>query len=396
MTTTPGSAQALGLSFNAWTPTITPGTSYVPRGSYLPSAFDIVNAYSHVLQAVGGYWSAEIRMSTSFAQAEDWLFNGLNRHVEVTDHALDVIFEGFADRVSATIGGVTITRGPVMDISNRAALTYSTVDTSVDPPAVGVRVTTDWSEDATSQSLYGTLETVLSAGGVTDAEAVQLLATFMADGTSPRHDQSLTFPPTGDAAISIEVLGYVHRMKKYVYNQTATGGDTDLSTKLAAVIAAHPDSLYGTGSVASNTVQVKAWENDNDAAWGIVKTLVEMGDASDNRYTFGIYADLQPRYEQVPTEVEYSHGALDPEQGIMSRYGGVLKPWDILPGRWLEFTDFVSPAMALSATLRSNPRMMFIESVTYRMPWNLTLQGGRVDTISQQMARLGLSGIGGA
>jgi len=392
--TTPSSAQALGLSFNAWKPTITPGTSYTLRGAYIPDAFGIVNNYSHELQAVGGYWSAQMQMNASFSQVEDWLFNGLNRHIEVADHALDVIFEEFVNQVSATIGGVTISRGPVMEVSNDVALTYSTVDTSVDPPAVGMRVPTDWAEDSDSQSKYGTLETMLSSGGVTDTEAEQLRDTFLADGVMPRHNQSLTFPPSGESSVSIEVLGYVHRLKKYVYNQTTTGGDTNLSTKLAAVLAAHPDSLYGTGSIETNTVQVKRWENDNNDAWGIIKTLTEIGDASDNRYTFGIYADATPRYEQVPTTTEYSHGALDPEQGIMSRYGGVLKPWNILPGKWLEFTDFVSMASSPSATLRSNPRMMFIESVIYRTPWNLTLRGGRVDTITQQMARLGLAGIG--
>ena len=392
--TTPSSAQALGLSFNAWLPTITPGTSYVPKGVYIPDAFGMVNDYTQEIQAVGGYWSATINMSVSRLQFESWLYSGLNRHIEVTDHALDVIFEGFVNHIRASAGSVTINHGPMLDVTNRDRVVYSTVDTSTDPPSVGMRVPTAWAQNANSQERYGTLEEVLSTSGQMAANAEQMRDTHLADYAEPKHMQTLTFPARSQSTLSIQCFGYIRKMEQYVYNQTAAGGDTNLSTKLAAVLAAHPDNLFGTGSITANTVQVKRWEKDDNVAWGLVKSLTEIGDASDNRYTFGIYKDRQPIYAQVPTEVEYNHSVFDPEQGIMSRYGGMLKPWNILPGRWLEFADLLTDQRAASS-LRENPRMMFIESVTYSMPWNLTLTGGRVDTISQQMARLGLSGAGG-
>jgi len=392
--TTPSSAQALGLSFNAWLPAITPGTSYMTKGSYIPDAFGIVNDYQHTLDAINGYSSASLTMSVSQLQLESWLYSGLNRHIEVTDHALDVIFEGFVNKISASAGAATIDHGPMTDVANRVRVVYSTVDTSVDPPAVGMRVPTAWAENATSQARYGTLEEVLSTSGQTADNAEQMRDTHLADYAEPKHKQTLTFPAHGQSSITIEVLGYIRKLEQYVYNQTTTGGLYDLSTKLAEVLAAQPDSLFGTGSIATNTIQVKRWENDNNVAWGLVKSLAEIGDTSDNRYTFGIYENRRPVYAQVPTDVDYSHSIFDPEQGIMSRYGGTLKPWNILPGRWLEFTDFMTDQRAASS-LQEDPHMMFIESVTYSTPWNLTLHGGRVDTISQQMARMGISGAGG-
>ena len=392
--TTPSDVQGLGLSFNAWQPSITPGTSYTPKGTYVPLAFDLVNNYKHSLDAAGGYRSATIDISVNRRQFDEWLYNGLNRHIEVVDHALDVIFEGFVNEIGGVVGGATVRRGPMMDVTNRARVVYSTVDTSVDPPAVGVRQPTAWADNSDSQARYGTLEEVLSTSGQTAANAEQMRDTHLADSANPKHSQTLTFPPSGAASISIACLGYINKTEQYVYNQTTTGGLYNLSTKLADVLAAQPDGLFGTGSIATNTIQIKRWENDNNIAWGLIKEMSAIGDASDNRYTFGIYANRQPVYAQAPTDIAYSHGVLDPDQTILSRFGGIVKPWNILPGRWLELTDLLSDQRAISS-LRQDPRMMFIESVTYSAPWHLTLTGGRVDTISQQMARLGISGAGG-
>ena len=68
-----------------------------------------------------------------------------------------------------------------MNIGNKVALVYSTVDTSVTPPAVGVRKKTAYANDTASQGRYGIIEKVLSSGGSTDANATNIRDTYIAE-----------------------------------------------------------------------------------------------------------------------------------------------------------------------------------------------------------------------
>ena len=154
--------QSISLSISAFDPLIV-GSSLVDDslGDKLDNG-----TYSHVISALGGYDNAMIKIVDQQIDLEDWLANGLMRHIEVYNPALVKIWEGFVNQIDIMLGGLSVTRGPVMQIGNNVALTYSTVDTTVSPPAIGMRATTAFNADTDSQTLYGVLETVLSAGEI--------------------------------------------------------------------------------------------------------------------------------------------------------------------------------------------------------------------------------------
>jgi hypothetical protein len=70
--------------------------------------------------------------------------------------------------------------------------------------------------------------------------------------------------------------------------------------------------------------------------------------------------------------------------------GAAVKPWRVLPGKWLQVTDFL-PGSSY-ATLLEDPRCMFIERVSFSIPWDVQLQGGDTDTAPQVLAQQGLAG----
>ena len=355
-----------------------------------------LDSYNHVISALGGYESATISISNTQIDIEDWLANGLMRHIEVYNHALVKIWEGFVNEISITLGGLAVTRGPVLNIANNVALIYSTVDTSVSPPITGQRATTAFSGDADSQTRYGVWETVLSAGGVSATEATTVRDVFLNENKDPQSSQRISLGQSGNIGLQLSCLGYYHLFKKYTYNQIANTGTDDLSDVLAAIIAADPNSIFSTSTskITANTLQVKQYLNDNATAWSLIQGLVARGDSSDNRYIFGIYNERIPEYAAIPTDFEYQQRLSDPAQRIETPQGIEVKPWDVKAGKWLFVPDFLIGKIQPSE-LRLDPRMIFIEQMTYTMPWNLQIQGGKTDKLSQKLAKLGLGGIGG-
>jgi hypothetical protein len=110
----------------------------------------------------------------------------------------------------------------------------------------------------------------------------------------------------GNLTISLNCFGYIEWLKAYIYN-VLTAGDTTLSVRIIAVLAADPNGIISTdySKITLNALPVPAWENDNPKALDYINGLVVRGDAAFNRYTFGIYAGRRAYYTVMPTTQEY-------------------------------------------------------------------------------------------
>lgn len=381
--------QSVELSISAYEPLV------VGTGIIDDSIGQKAESYSQTISALGGYESASISINDRQLDIENWLSSGLMRHIEVYNPSLVKIWEGFVNEIVITLGGLSVTRGPLLSVSNNVAVTYSTIDTSISPPAVGQRATTAFSADTDSQALYGFLESTLNTGGATSTEATTIRDVYLNENKDPQTSQQLTLSQNNTISMQLNCLGYYHLFKKYIYNQTASTGETDLDTVLAAIIAGDPNSIFSTDTskITANTLQVKQYLNDNSPAWSLIQGLVARGDSSDNRYIFGIYNDRVPTYEAIPINYEYQQRLADPAQKIENQAGIEIKPWDVKAGKWLFVPDFLI-GKVLPTSLRLDPRMIFIEQVTYSMPWDLSIRGGKADKLGQKLAKLGIGGIG--
>lgn len=390
--TTASHRQNVDLTINIYKPD---PSGYTTRDLFIRSLTAEINAYTQVIQAVGGYWSATFSINDRQDKIEDWIDQGLGRHIEVHDNALVKIWEGFVNKISATLGPLSVVRGPLLNIANRTSVIYSTVDTSSNPPVMGVRTRAATVNDTVSQGKFGILQSIMSAGGMTATAAEQARDTYLAENKEPETGQNVTIGRTSEPRVQIECLGYVHFFNKYIYNQTASSGTQNLSVQMTDVITADPNSLFDTGfaDITENTLPVKRYENKDKKAWDLIKGLVALGDTSNNRYLFGVYNDVVPIYEAAPTTLFYQQRLGDPEQRVETLGGARVLPWNVVPGKFLLFSDFLV-GRTEPTDLRLDPRIMFIESAAFRAPWGLILQGGKVDKLPQQLARLGLAGTG--
>lgn len=343
-----------------------------------------LDSYQQTMTAVGGYEKATITVKDRQLNIEDWLDRGVGRHIEVYNPSLVKIWEGFINKISINLGGLSVTRGPLMEVGNKVAVAYSTMDTSVNPPAVGARVTTTFAEDTTSQSRYGEFTTVLTTGGATQTTAETIRDTWLAENKEPKTSQTLTVGGSGDISMTLECAGYYNFLKKYTYDQVSLSGTGDLDDILISVLASEPNGIISanTTNITENTLQTKQFVNENATAWKLIQGLVARGDTSDNRYIFQILNDRIATYAAVPTTVAYQQRLNDPAQRVETLSGIEVKPWDVKAGQWMFIPDFLIGKIQ-PTDLRLDPRMIFIESVLYTMPWGLTVQGGTIDKLSK-------------
>lgn len=353
------------------------------------------DGYAHNINAVGGYWSAEIKFSARQDFAEDWYTNGLGRDICVSNLSLAEIWNGFVNEIEVQIGTLTATRGPLIDVSNRVDLVYSTVDTTTDPPVVGMRENTGVSNDTDSQAIYGIIEKILSTGGATQTTAEQIRDTYLEENKDPETSQRITIGESSEPVVTLKCLGYVHWLELYTYTSTTTGTRA-YNTRIQDALAADPNSIFSTdySGLTANAATVPRYDNDDRTGWQVIKGIISKGDTSYNRYTFGIYQNRKAYYDVVPSNIEYYHKLSDNRQRIERLDGVEIKPWDVLPARWLQISDWLIGRLPPTSDLRSDPRNMFIESVQYTAPYGLSISGNKINTLPQILGQLGLTGIG--
>lgn len=345
----------------------------------------VPDSHTDTTQALGGYDSATISMRSSKSEIESWLDKGLGRHIEVFSPSGVKRWEGFVDEISASIGPLSITRGPMLDIVNKVKVRYSDYTTNI-------TAATASASNTTSQGLYGILYKILSAGKVSSTTATSIRDAYLLENAWPESNQ--TIAKGGDLTMTLTCKGYRYLLD-YPYNEATTTAYT-LREKLIDVVAGAPTSgifSASTAQIGTNTLSVAQLENTDRMGWDIIKELVAMGMVTSNaRCIFGIYNDRVPYYSAIPSTAEYQMRLADIGINIMSNVGGQVDPWQVVPGKWIEFVDFMAGSV-YSATMRQNPRYMFIESVTFTAPNEVSFTGGKTDKLPQKLAKLGLSGV---
>ena len=389
--TTPSSFQELGLSITFSDPLVKADRSNLA----IDFSSANINSYSHELRRVGGYTSAQIQFSTTEKEMNDWIQNGIGRHIEVYNPDLVKIWEGFVEQIDIDSGEDKYTIGPLSAIGSRRSVTYSTIDYSVDPPLLGARVTTASADNDTAIDKYGIWHKIASINGATDADAEQLRDQFVNDPTRafPATTGDTSFTSGRGFNVSLSLLGYWKWFSAYYYSN-AGGGSVALSTKIQDIITADINGIFSTdfSKITTNTTDVKDSASGEQTAETILVDLNSRGDGSDNAYAIGCYNDRRIVYKVVPSEIIYQKRRGQP---VEDNLGGIIRPWDIKPNEWLFRPDFLvgrHPPIT-NTTLGTDPRAGLIETVKYSTPYGLSVNGIKLSNLDQVLAKRGIGGM---
>lgn len=382
--------QTLGLSLIVSDPLLK-----TDRSTLSQNLTSKITSYSQELRLIGGFYSASIKMNLREEEINDWIQNGIGRHIEVNNPAGVIIWEGFVNSLDVKTGEDTFPVGPLTDIGNRVSVTYSTIDTSTNPPTLGSRVTTAVANNTASQAKYGIWHKILSINGAVAADATQLRDMVVNDPIRayPATSDDLSFSGSGTFTVTINMLGYWHWLLAYYYENSATG-DIDLSQKITDTITASPNAVFSSDytKITANTTQVGDYASGEQTGMTILKDLVNRGDSSYNPYSIGVYAGRRFVYAAIPTELKYQRRR---GKSVTDILDGEIKAWDIQPAQWLFRPDFLvgrNPPIT-AATLGQDPRANLIETVKFSTPYKLSINGRKLSQIDQVLAQRGIGGM---
>ncbi|MFH1554932.1 MAG: hypothetical protein ABII76_08745 [Pseudomonadota bacterium] len=394
---------ASGLTVQVYRPDIavdastTPYTVvYAPKGTpIILAANNRLAALQWTKTAVGGYDSCALQLVAGPQEFEQWLDQAIGAHVEIVDQAQVLRWEGVITDVTATMGGLAWRWGPLTSIANRVAVLYNVEDRTTTPPTTGERVITDWAEAAASQRLYGARVAVLNSSGLSDAEAEAYRDMWLRESRRPALASDVNLGGAGDQfGLQISAKGYWHLLD-YPYNQTTNTGEQDLSDKIADVLDADPNGLVSSANaeIATNTIQVEAYEHDYRRATDLLQAMVRLGDAAYNRYTLRVGPNRRVVYAEVPENVAYQvsmtqHGYWQ----VRDIVGGPVRPWEIEPGRWAMLGDVRvgTNVPADREAMQDDPRYLFIEQVSFTAPGAVVLRSGRASSVEAALGQWGL------
>lgn len=403
--TTPSLLQTLGLSISVWRPRIvgyqglsTVNCSYMPRGQLVEDSLEHrVSSYSHTISAQIGFDTATITLEGEQEYIESWIADGLNRHIAVYSAQTGVVWEGFVNSFSASLGSLTKSCGPVLDIINRCVVIYTPIDYNADPPAKGPPTETLAAENEDSQLRYGIIEKVIQAGEATQAAAEQIRDTQLRDMAWPKDATAANVGDSGTAgSITLECAGYGHRLDTFVSEISGAFGAIAVSTKIGYALDEDPNWIISKNYeyIEDNPFLIQSMGADNKTAWNIIQDCVSVGTATDQRTFFGIYEDQVAHYWSEPTNILYRHRIADVLQAIDAHGGSVtIPPWNVRPGQWVFLPDFLSGYHPPPIDLRADPRVFLIENVTFTAPYQVGLNGERFGSLPQLLAKKGLGGM---
>ena len=374
------------LSVNVSTPVV--------RGqAYIMSLVDGVSAYTHELSAEHGFDNARVDLAISENEITDWLAHGLGRDITVRDAAGVEVWSGFVDTVEIHEGVRSIRIGPVTELANRVAVLFSEADPTADPPTSGIQTITTYVEDDGSQSDYGIWELVRNGGTRTRTEARQARDAELVGRAYPQRTKEVV---TGGAmpSISLNCLGYWAWLKAFTYND-ADNLTTTVSGKVLQVLAeeAGINGVLSTdyGLIGDNDVLAYKYEDKYRKGIDIITDVAKQGGAFYDRWTFGIYEERQAIFDIVPDTIKYVNRRGD-QDVIEYRKGGEVMPWEVRAAEWLAWPDMIvgPPLPSTREGLYDDMRCAFIERVTFTAPYDLTVNGQRINTTAQALAQLGL------
>ena len=355
------------------------------------------NSYGHDIRAIGGFWGCVFDIlpgKNGLGYLEEYLLNGLGRHVESYSPNGKKIWEGQIVRMTLQLPGAKM-EVDLRDMTNKAWIRYLTSEGGL------IKRSTVF-ENADSQSKYGIKEAavqgvIINSSAIADVMAEMYLNTYV-NAIRPRP----SIAPSGSVGsggvrLSVFCQGYIRTLAWRVYNLMTEHSDQNLSLQISDIITAVGQFVNST-DIVENTLQVSQEYDRDDTAFDAIMGLVRSADASQNRYIAGMYEERKFKYEQVRasalSDVRYNFRIRDNEKVIRESGTGRVVPFsEIRANNYIRVSDIFTGKPFNGTDVNEDPQVTYIESISYQEPFGLDIQP---DTISSLDTLMALSTFGGS
>lgn len=356
------------------------------------SDFLLVENYSHTISAQLGFDSCEIIYVSNVPDRFQDLYKSL-LGLDVTCYSPDgiVTWNGFVNEIEVYHHNKIVRVGPLSSIVNKIKVSY----TSVRYDVIGIGGTneeTDWASNEYSQELYGTYEEVLSIGETYSQIAEQYRDKFLASGQAfPAVMEEPDFSKSTPQLI-VRCSGYATLLSTYHWG-CEEPTTSQLDARLKILLEASPNPVFSTNYsyVEENSLTIPCENADINKASTLIENIIGLGDSSYNLWVFGIYEHQQAVYKAVDKNPALTYLTNNGQGLIYDNNSIQIPPYLIRPGQYMQIIDIGSSHnQAYPIAVLSAPSIIYIESVTFSYPNDLTISSTRVSTLDQFLAQNGL------
>lgn len=357
---------------------------------FIEDVTENAESYNHTISAVGGFDTAGFTLKGSRDYLNDWFDDGLMRRVAVFNDEGIQIWEGFVLRMRYVVGTLVKTK-TIDNLYNRVVMRFSPLDTSVSPPVAGAPVT--WTfDDIASQNDFGVKALVISGGERADTTAYDWARTVLKNRKDIQVGETVNTASQDSLQIEVELRGYYHTLKWLPYISTKTGYIQSHQV-IEEIIRYFNDTNSGWfpmdfGWLDYNFRTERRGYDSLQSCWEVIQGIINEGGNGGERWVGGFYQNRMFIYKSAEEETglyaehfDLYRALDDPTQMIFdSALATEVKPWDMVPDRVLLTIDDLSDPM-------------YIEQVTFRAPYNLSLVGGDDQRLNVFLSQRGLPGV---
>jgi hypothetical protein len=337
---------------------------------------------TYTISASYGYDSCQFVIRGDMDYLRGWFRAGLVRDVIWRSPNGRIIWNGYVQSLQLKEGGLSRSKS-IAQMANRIYYVYSSLDTSTNPPTVGEQKTITVN-DTTSQATYGIKTATISGGQISDTAASVEANTILTEMSRIRIDEQMVFGQGSPPSLSVRCAGYAHMMDWWNYSQVVSSGTANISTVIAAVLAADPNSVISTSAtnIDSNTTQAEQYYNGDRPSWRVITDLANRGSAANNRWVAGVFENRQLVYKQAETidtrwnldsdnkYLSYHKNPTDPGDNIFDEAGRIIEPWDARPDR-------------LFFTVGYGQQPQYIEQVIFTTPYQLQTKSSDINPLRE-------------
>lgn len=353
-----------------------------------------VDSYVHSISSKFGFETMQLSFKASLDEALDWLFNGLMRSTVVTGPNAQVVWEGFLETVSVTVG------------QKRASVSLATVGNRCrvfGTTAGGTPVNSSIVNNTASQLIYGIKEqnqtlqglsaVISEAQAISDLVANRMLTTY-AFPRSPESSQAMT-GASGEIEVELTFSGWYGTLgwltgSNYSYAQVDTG--TQISGIITAVNIVNPFFIStDTSQIITTGVTDSEYIADGTFYIKKVERLLELGNSSQQPLSWGVYDNRRMSVQvwagSTPSVIKYTEDA--GTGTITDDNGSIVAPWDVRPNAMSQIVQFSVPGIPVNAIDSASRK--FVGRVTCSIRGDsigCTLEPGDLDSVEAYLTMM--------
>jgi hypothetical protein len=221
-----------------------------------------------------------------------------------------------------------------------------------------MRAETGWYIDTASIAVHGRKEDILLRGGKGNADANAECQSLLIDeawtNPGPPKNSQTWLTQTREDVLRLTFAGY-WAMLNWIYT---TLHGTRSCSQWVTDLTALQSTYVQAGIIDSNALDYYVDDRAPLRVGDVLRQIAEAGGSGGAKWSIGVYAGRQLKYESVPQALSYYRR----NGQLISVAGGEIEPWLAKPG-WAVWQDMPIGAGTLTGNAQNDPRWVYLEEI---------------------------------